>query len=256
MTEFTRFGPEHLGTLAGLALLAWLLVRLVRSGGPDSRSRGRLVRGVLAAILVGGLGFALVGELPLRGLDWLEILPLHLCDLAVLIAVLALLTRRRLACEMLYFWGLSGTLIATITPDVDRGFPDSRCLSFFALHGAVAIAAVVMTFGVGVRPRPGANWRALAITNAYALLAAAIDLATGENYLYLRAKPSQPSMLDFMGPWPWYILAADALALVLFWLLMLPFRGERAAESPHRRGTTAIASDPAPAPGRKDARGL
>lgn len=256
MTEFTRFGKEHLGTLAGLALLAWLLVRVVRSGGPESRTQGRLVRGVLAAILLGGLGFALAGALPLRGLDWLEILPLHLCDLAVLIAVLALLTRHRLACEMLYFWGLSGTLIATITPDVDRGFPDARCLSFFALHGAVAVSALVMTFGVGVRPRPGADWRAFAITNAYALLAGAIDLATGENYLYLRAKPSQPSMLDFMGPWPWYILAADVVALVLFRLLMLPFRGERAGASPHPRGTTANASELAPASKRKDARGL
>lgn len=239
MTEFTRFGPEHLGTLAGLALLAWLLVRLVRSGGPDSRARAPVVRGVLAAILVGGLGFALAGAFPLRGLDWLEILPLHLCDLAVLIAVWALLTRNRLACEMLYFWGLSGTLIATITPDVDRGFPDTRCLSFFALHGAVAMSAVVMTFGVGVRPRSGANWRALAITNAYALLAAVIDLATGENYLYLRAKPSQPSMLDFMGPWPWYILAADVVALVLFWVLMLPFRRGSSARAPGGAGASS-----------------
>jgi len=27
-----------------------------------------------------------------------------------------------------------------------------------------------------------------------------------------------------MGPWPWYILAADALAFVLFWALTVPFR--------------------------------
>jgi uncharacterized membrane protein YwaF len=27
-----------------------------------------------------------------------------------------------------------------------------------------------------------------------------------------------------MGPWPVYILAADAIAFVMFWLLWLPFR--------------------------------
>jgi hypothetical integral membrane protein (TIGR02206 family) len=177
----------------------------------------------LAALLLGGLGFALVDALPLRGLDWLEILPLHLCDLAVLLAVVALLTRNRTATEILYFWGLTGTLIATITPDVDRGFPDTRCLSFFALHGAVAIAAVVMVFGAGVRPGRNAVWRVFGITNGYAALVAVVDFAADKNFLYLRAKPSQPTLLDAMGPWPWYILAADVLALALFGLLMIPF---------------------------------
>jgi hypothetical integral membrane protein (TIGR02206 family) len=144
------------------------------------------VRVTLAALLLGGLGFALVDALPLRGLDWLEILPLHLCDLAVLLAVVALLTRNRTATEILYFWGLTGTLIATITPDVDRGFPDTRCLSFFALHGAVAIAAVVMVFGAGVRPGRNAVWRVFGITNGYAALVAVVDFAADKNFLYLR----------------------------------------------------------------------
>jgi hypothetical integral membrane protein (TIGR02206 family) len=178
----------------------------------------------LVTLLLGGLGFALADALPLRGLDWLDLLPLHLCDLAVLVAAWALVSRSPFACELLYFWGLSGTLIAMLTPDVDRGFPDSRCFSFFALHGAVGIAAVVMVFGSGVRPRPGANLRVFWITNAYAALVGLIDATADKNYLYLCQKPSQPTILDVMGPWPWYTLAADALAFVLFWLLMAPFR--------------------------------
>jgi hypothetical integral membrane protein (TIGR02206 family) len=107
---------------------------------------------------------------------------------------------------------------------VEWGFPDSRCLAYYALHGAVAIAAVVMAFGAGIRPRPRANLRVFWITNAYALLAGLIDATAGRNYLYLRDKPSQPSILDLMGPWPRYIVAADVLAFGLFWLLMVPFR--------------------------------
>jgi len=109
---------------------------------------------------------------------------------------------------------------------VDRGFPDTRCLSFFALHGGVAISAALVAFGLGVRPRPGAHIRAFWITNAYAAVAALINAAAGTSYLYLRAKPSQPSILDVMGPWPWYILAADVLAFLIFWALMIPFRGQ------------------------------
>jgi hypothetical protein len=38
-----------------------------------------------------------------------------------------------------------------------------------------------------------------------------------------------------MGPWPWYIASAAALALALFWLLDRPFDGRRG-----RRGPPAI----------------
>ncbi|HKQ19209.1 MAG TPA: TIGR02206 family membrane protein [Candidatus Eisenbacteria bacterium] len=235
MTPFDRYGFEHVVTLAlvvgAASLLTWAAKR-----SRNAEGRGHsAIRFTLATLLAGGLGFALVNALPLRGVEWLDILPLHLCDLAVVVAVWALVSRNQTACELLYFWGLTGTLIAMLTPDVDRGFPDSHCLAFFGLHGAVAISAVVMVFGVGVTPRPGANLRVFWITNAYALLAGVIDIATGENYLYLRSKPSQPTLLDVMGPWPWYILAADAVAFVLFWVLMAPFRLRHARGDPARR---------------------
>ena len=226
MRPFVRFGLEHWIALAVIAAIAVGLVRLLRRE-PRSVVVERVVRLGLAAFLAVGLAIALVDALPLRGHDFIDILPLHFCDFAVLVAIVALATKWHTVCELLYFWGLSGTVIAMLMPDVDRGFPDSRCASFFALHGVVAISAAVVGFGMGVRPRPGANWRVFWFTNAYAALIAVIDFAANENFLYLRAKPSQPSILDVMGPWPWYILAADALAWVIFWGLMAPFRGQR-----------------------------
>ncbi len=151
-----------------------------------------------------------------------------------MVACVALDTLNPLASEVLYFWGLTGTFIAMLTPDVDHGFPDPHCVSFFALHGMVAVSAVVLAFGAGNRPRPGADLRVFLLTNAYAAVIAVIDVTAHENYLYLRAKPSQPSLLDLMGPWPWYILAADALAFVLFKVLMIPFLN-RGAFVPHRK---------------------
>ena len=233
VNPFERFGLEHAATLLLLAAIAISTSWLARRRGAGSTRAQAIARFVLAGLLSFGLAFALADALPLRRLEWLDILPLHFCDMAVLIAVWALLTRGQTACEMLYFWGLSGTLIAMLTPDVDHGFPDSRCLSFFALHGGVAVSAAVMTFGVGVRPRPGSHLRVFWLTNGYAALIAVIDAVAGENYLYLRAKPSQPSVLDVMGPWPWYIAAADALAFVLFRALMIPFMNHRAAV-PHQ----------------------
>ena len=65
-----------------------------------------------------------------------------------------------------------------------------------------------------------------AVTLAMAAAAGIGNLITGGNYMYLRAKPSQASLLDQMGPWPVYIVVAAAIALVLFAAL------DRLARSP------------------------
>jgi uncharacterized membrane protein YwaF len=94
----------------------------------------------------------------------------------------------------------------------------------------VVVAAAALTFGLGHVPRPGAVGRVFLLTNAYAAVVGIVDWATGMNYLYLRAKPVEPTLLDLFGPWPVYIVAADVLALGLFLVLDVPFRAGRRAQ--------------------------
>jgi uncharacterized membrane protein YwaF len=62
-------------------------------------------------------------------------------------------------------------------------------------------------------------WRVYRVTVAFAVLAALGTVLTGGNYMFLRRKPARGSLLDFMGPWPLYILVAALFGLLMFLIL-------------------------------------
>lgn len=208
--------------LTGLAAAG--LALLVR------RCSGRFalaVRVGLAGLLLAGVGAYLGSEALAGRLSVWDFVPLHLCDFAIFVAAFALLTLRPLAVEIVWFWALSGTTLAIVTPDVAGSFPDWRWLAYFGLHGSVVVSAIVLVAGLGVLPRPGAPWRVFGWTVLYAAVVGVVDWTTGANFLYLRQKPVRPTLLDAFGPWPVYIVVAAGVALGLFWLLHLPFRRRR-----------------------------
>jgi hypothetical integral membrane protein (TIGR02206 family) len=219
---FVPFGAAHLGTLVLTSLAAVGLVRLVRRR-PETGARVRYSLFVaIALVLVFELG---IGARE-GWLTWRTLLPLHLCDAAMVLALLTLVWPRVAAAELLYFWAASGSTLAMLTPDLPWGFPRGECFVFFGLHGLVLVAAAVLVFGLGLRPRPGAPLRAFLATAALAALAGTVDVLLGMNFMFLRRKPLATTPLDWMGPWPVYIAVAAVVALVVFHLLALPFRRE------------------------------
>ena len=200
--------------LAVTAVAAVLLtVGARRWGDRWARRAGR----VLALILLAGF----VGEqvtYVVRG-EWAaEVnLPLQLTDAVTVVAIAALWRPESMPLvELVYFWAFSASLQAVLTPDLGETLPDPLFFAYFATHSGAIAAACLLVFGSRRRPRPGAVPRVYAITVAFAAVAAAATLITGGNYMFLRRKPADGSLLDFMGPWPVYIAVAAVLALVLF----------------------------------------
>lgn len=223
--RFVLFGPGHLGALAVTAVLAAGLTVVVRRDREGSLSRA--IRRALALALLAATAATLGQWARLGLLSFWDLLPLHLCDFLIVVAVFALLSRRQTPYELLYFWGLTGTLLALAGPDLRTDFPDWRFLSFFALHGLVVIAGIVLTLGFGLRPAAGAPLRVFLWTNAYAAVVGLVNAIFDQNFLYLCRKPGAGTLLDWLGPWPVYIVAVDILGLALFFLLDLPFARSR-----------------------------
>lgn len=216
--------PEHIATLVALALITGaLIVAARRRPGPWLR--------VFALVLVAAevswwFNLAAGGGSPGQRA---QALPLQLCDVAVFVTAAALWTRWPTLVELAYFWGLAGTIQGLITPDLPNHFPDFWFFQYYVVHGGIVAAALVMVVGLRIYPRRWAVLRVAAITVAYAAVLGLINAATGADYMYLRAKPSSASLLDVLGPWPWYVLTGTAIAFALFAVLDSPFWFRKAA---------------------------
>lgn len=218
---------QHLIVLGATAVAA-VALGLAARRDPAALWLPRACRLLGVVLVVNEVAFHLVHHLD-EGLSARTDLPLHLTDAATIAAVVALWRGAPLAFELTYFWALTATVQALATPDLRQGFPDYRWWWFVIAHSGVVIAAVLMAWGLARTPRPGAVRRAFGWSLAVTALAAAGTLATGGNYMYLREPPPGGSLLDVMGPWPWYMASGVVLALVLFWLLDRPFDRRRAA---------------------------
>lgn len=216
---FDLFGPVHLATLGVIVVVAVLLPLAVRSGAPGAV---RQVAGGLALLLVAQELFQLALLWQRHGPSP-ELLPLHLCSMAVWLSAWMLITASPRVYEVAYFWGMGGTTQALLTPDLAVGFPSLAYVMFYLGHGLVIVAVLYATVAFRLRPWPGSIVRVALITLAYAAVVYGINVALGNNFLFLMAKPSGASLMDWLGPWPWYWLGLIAIGLLTFALSYTPF---------------------------------
>jgi hypothetical integral membrane protein (TIGR02206 family) len=226
--QFSAYGPSHLTVLVvfaiGSAALVWV-------GRRQTQSQARLFGRVVGAVTLAIFSVALVYKLTQPSLA--HSVPLQLCDVAELTATYALWSQRKWASTLGYYWGLPLSSQALITPDLSApDFPGHSFLTFFALHLLVVWAAVYLTWGRGIRP----DWRsyrfAVVTTLAWGAFTFVFNTIARTDYGFLNGKPLNPSALDFLGPWPYYVLEEVVIVGVVWALMTAPWVRMRQLE-PH-----------------------
>ncbi len=152
-------------------------------------------------------------------------LPLQLSDLSVYLSAIMLVTKSRKLFVFLYFVGIGSSIQALATPDLGMfSFPHIRYILFFISHGSVFLSCLLMTVIGTYRLRQRSLWVTVLIVNVYGVCIYLLDRWLGANYMYLTKKPGGSSLLDVLGPWPWYIASAEAITIACFYILYWLYR--------------------------------
>lgn len=241
--EFVAYGPSHVAVLVVFTIGAGLLVWI---GRRQTEAQARLFGRGFALVILAAFLVALIYK-AIR-FDLQTSIPLQLCDIAELIAAVALWSQRRWAFGITYFWGLLLSSQALLTPDIGTpqegapDFPHHLFLTFFTLHVLVVWAAIYLTWGRRRRPQWGDFRLAVIVALGWVAFTLTFNTLTGTNYGYLSRKPPTASVLDVLGPWPLYVVAEIVIVIVVWALMTWPW--ERAAK------ITPLRQDSGSRPGR------
>jgi hypothetical integral membrane protein (TIGR02206 family) len=224
--RFAAFEGSHLVMLTvfvlGIGAVIWWGRHHRGQAREQSRRRGFAI---LVAVFAGALQVYQFtpGDYSLQT-SW----PFQLCDVAVVAVVVALWTRDPRATAFTYYVGLTLTIQAILTPALDSDFPDPRFLAFWGMHLGIVWAGCYLTWGLGWRPTRRLWGFAVGATALWAVSVVVLNLVLGTNYGYLMRKPSTASVLDLLGPWPWYV-AVEVAVISMFWLVVMTLPWEVAA---------------------------
>ncbi|MCM3616573.1 TIGR02206 family membrane protein [Sutcliffiella horikoshii] len=165
-------------------------------------------------------------------------LPFQLCSISLYLCVWMLLTRQKLVFEVVYFLGVGGALQALLTPELFYDFPHFRFLHFFIAHISIIMAVFYMLWIEKFQVKFKSVWKAFAALNVIAFIVYFVNKLTGGNYMFLAEKPTNASLIDFLGPYPWYILTLEFVVLFIFLLLYAPFFFQEKMKSRKKRRST------------------
>lgn len=225
--EFTLFSPAHFTPillLIGVLFLLYHYREFFKNSPYDTNLRYIL-------------GFALIicdmsYYWRLAACPWLSEgptvnLPIGVCTWAVIFCSFMVIGKSQRLFDIAYFWLLSGSLFALLTPTplTYCGPTRFRYYQFWLEHTLGYIALFYMIFVHGMRPNIRSLIRSYCALLLLTALAAWVNhMLPGANYLFMARPESAPSVLDILPPhYGLRVAIMVAVITIMFVLAYLPW---------------------------------
>jgi hypothetical integral membrane protein (TIGR02206 family) len=219
---FLIFGISHIATLVFIIAIAFLL--------PASIKNRKFEDKIFIGKIVGFFAIFLELVKPFiwhysMNFAWIELIPIHMCNLSTLFIGIFLLTKKRLFFEVSFFWGIGGGLNALLTPDIPNNFPDPHYILFFVGHGFLMVAIAYASISLKNRPtlnsvKNGIYFSLVSLPMIYIINEL---LGPEVNYWYLASKPEGESLFNLFPDPPMHIPALIIIGTILFFVIYSPY---------------------------------
>lgn len=219
---FSFFSTQHINALLfllGIYILIFLFRKKLRNPKIDIKIRYLIAVALILQELSYNIWHYFTGTWQVG-----STLPLHLCGASIILSAIMMINKNYTLFEINYFWGLGGAIQALLTPDIGIfGFSHYRFFQFFTSHGLILVAVLYMVFVHQYAPKHRSIWKVFGITLIYTGFITIFNLIFKGNYLFICWKPENGSIMDVMGPWPWYIIPLGIVAIITFYIWYAPF---------------------------------
>ncbi|WP_313893553.1 TIGR02206 family membrane protein [Psychrobacillus sp.] len=223
---FVMFSIAHFGAMAALGFLI-LLLFLTKKKWSIQKEKIRLIERIFALSLLMMEVLYHIWLYQSGSWNWSNSLPLELCSISLMMTIVLLWTGNKHIYDFVFYAGIGGALQAVATPVLDLSFPHFRYFHFFYVHFGIILTALYFTWVKGYRPTFKGIIKTMVALNILLPCVFALNIMLQGNYMFLKEKPTNGSLLDFLGPYPWYILSLEFVAFIIFVCLWLLFRKKK-----------------------------
>lgn len=222
--KFVLFSNEHLITM-GIGFASCILLVFLGFFTEKKTAFAKII-----AIAVLGIKIA---EILFRhyyyGETVAQLLPLHLCPIVIILSIFMMFFHSEVIFQAVYFWSI-GAFFAIIMPEIRDGMSNFASQSFFITHFFILFSTAYAFVHFRFRPTRAGFLCSFLLLVTLAFVMYFVNNKLGTNYLYVNHPPVTKSLMDFMGPWPYYIFSLAGIDIAISFFMYLPFRKNKKAK--------------------------
>ena len=223
-SEFSLFTPAHFVPILLMLFVIWLIYKN-RDGLRGSKYDETIRYALAFAMIICDMSYYWrLAAMPSLGGNAVENLPIGVCAWSVILGSFMMVGKSQNLFDIVYFWLLSGSLFALLTPTVltFTGPTRYRYYQFWLEHTLGYIAIFYLIFVHNMRPTIRSAVKSYIALWVMVIFAYWVNtMIPGANYLYMARPEAAPSVLDILPPN--FILRTAIMGAVITLMFILAY---------------------------------